>query len=140
MSIEANKQLVLDTWRAFWRGDIEAGVANMSDDIAWFTPGTGPLSGWKRGKDEIRKFRFGELDIFADLKREIVGLYGDGETVVMEAQAVGHLRNGDPYENAGCVVWKIRDGKVYLVRQYVDTEKAAAIKKLAETSPPSTRR
>jgi ketosteroid isomerase-like protein len=131
MSVDANKKLVMDTWLAFWRGDIEEGVANMSDDIAWFTPGTNQLSGWKRGKDAIRAFRFGELDIFLELKREIIGLYGDGDTVVMEARAVGQLRNGDPYENAGCVVWQLEDGKIRTVRQYVDTQKAAAISALA---------
>jgi len=135
MSVEDNKKLVMDTWLAFWRGDIEEGVANMTDDIAWFTPGTNQFSGWKRGKDAIRAFRFGELDIFEELKREIIGLYGDGDTVVMEALAVGRLRNGAPYENAGCVVWQIRDGKIHTVRQYVDTQKAAAISTLLHSAP-----
>lgn len=130
MSIEDNKQLVMATWLAFWRGDIEEGVANMTDDIQWFTPGSNPLCGWKRGKDAIRAFRFGELDIFEELNREIIGLYGDGDTVVMESQAVGRLSNGAPYDNAACVVWQIRDGKIHSVRQYVDTEKAAAISAL----------
>jgi ketosteroid isomerase-like protein len=131
--VEANKRLVMDTWQAFWRGDIEAGVANMAEDISWFTPGANQLSGWKHGKDQIRKFRFGELDIFLELRREVVGLYGDGGTVVMEARAEGRLRNGEPYENAGCVVWEIEDGKIRRVRQYVDTLKAAAISALVRS-------
>jgi len=130
MDVAANKKIVKDTWDAFWRGDVDAGVANMSDDIAWFTPGTNAMAGWKRGKDAIRQFRFNELGIFRELKREVVGMYGDGNTVIMEARATGWLKNGDPYENAGCVVWELENGKIVRVRQYVDTQKAMAISAL----------
>jgi ketosteroid isomerase-like protein len=130
MDVAENKKLVKDTWDAFWRGNIEAGVANMADDIAWFTPGAMAMSGWKRGKDEIRKFRFTELDIFLELNRNVIGLYGDGNTVILEVKAEGRLKNGEPYENAGCVVWEIENGKIARVRQYVDTYKAMAINAL----------
>ena len=130
MDVEINKRLVKDTWDAFWRGDIDAGLANMAEDVTWFTPGTMALSGLKTGKDAIRQFRFNELDIFLELRRTVVGLYGDGNTVILEVRAEGRLSNGDPYENAGCVVWEVEDGKIKRVRQYVDTQKALAINAL----------
>ena len=132
MDADSNKKLVKDTWDAFWRGDIAAGLANMSDDITWLTPGTMTLSGLRKGKDAIRQFRFTELDIFLELQRTVVGLYGDGDTVILEVKAEGRLRNGEPYENAGCVVWEVENGKIVRVRQYVDTQKALAINKLFE--------
>jgi hypothetical protein len=131
MDTEHNKLLVKNTWDAFWRGDIDAGLANMADDVTWFTPGTMALSGLKAGKDAIRQFRFSELDIFLELRRTVVGLYGDGNTVILEVRAEGRLRNGDPYENAGCVVWEVENGKIARVRQYVDTQKALAINAIA---------
>jgi uncharacterized protein len=130
MDREKNKQIVKETWDAFWRGDIEAGVANMSDDITWLAPGSNKMSGLKVGKDAIRRFRFTELGVFRDLKRTVVGLYADGDTVILEVKADGHLRNGEPYENAGCVIWQLRGGKIAHVRQYVDTQKAMAINAL----------
>jgi len=130
MDAERNKKLVKDTWEAFWRGDIDAGLANMSDDITWFTPGTMALSGLKRGKDAMRQFRFGEFDIFLELRRHVVGLHADGNTVILEVEAEGRLKNGEPYENAGCVIWEVDDGKITRVRQYVDTQKALAINAL----------
>jgi ketosteroid isomerase-like protein len=130
MEAEKNKKIVKATWDAFWRGDIEAGVANMSDDITWFTQGDMKMAGTKVGKDAIRKFRFTELDVFKDLKRDVVGVYGDGNTVVMELKAVGHLRNGEPYENGGVVVYELDNGKIVRVRQYVDTQKAMALNAL----------
>jgi ketosteroid isomerase-like protein len=130
MDAATNKKIVKDTWDAFWRGDIEAGVANMSDDIAWFTPGANAMAGWKRGKDAIRQFRFNELGVFRELKRDVIGIYGDGDTVIMEVKATGRLNNGEPYDNAGCVVWVLENGKIKQVRQYVDTQKAMAISAL----------
>jgi uncharacterized protein len=135
MDSEKNKRIVKETWDAFWRGDVEAGVANMSDDITWLAPGSNKMSGLKVGKDAIRQFRFTELGVFRDLKRNVVGLYGDGDTVVLEVKAEGHLRNGEPYENAGCVVWQLRDGKIAHVRQYVDTQKAMALNQLFKEGP-----
>ena len=68
---EANKSLVYDTWQAFWRGDIEAGLANFADDATWLVPGRLKASGIKRGKEEIRRFRESNLTVFAALDRKV---------------------------------------------------------------------
>ena len=35
MSIEANKQLVRDTWGAVSKGDIEGFMSRLADDVTW---------------------------------------------------------------------------------------------------------
>jgi ketosteroid isomerase-like protein len=130
MDAERNKKIVKATWDAFWSGDVYKGLVNMSEDIVWYAPGGNSMGGPKRGKAEIRKFRFTELDVFRELRRTVVGIYGDGDTVVMELKAEGTLRNGDPYDNSGCVVYDLENGKIVRVRQYVDTQKAMALNKL----------
>jgi ketosteroid isomerase-like protein len=127
MSGDANKKLVRDAWEAFWRGDIEAGLACFADDAAWTVPGLMKTSGVKRGKDEIRRFRKGILDIFSELERRLVGLYASGDFVILESAVTGRLKNGKTYENAACSVWEIRDGKIREVREYLDTAKAQAV-------------
>ena len=69
---EDSAKLVLSTWHAFWRGEIEAGLQNFAEDATWFVPGSMPASGLKRGREEIGRFRHGNLDIFTELKREVV--------------------------------------------------------------------
>jgi uncharacterized protein len=130
MDTERNKRIVKATWDAFWSGEVDKGLENMSEDIIWQAPEGNAMGGPKRGKAEIRKFRFTELDVFLELRRTVVGIYGDGGTVVMELKAEGKLRNGEPYENAGCVVYDLENDKIVRVRQYVDTQKAMAINKL----------
>ena len=127
MSGEANKKLVRDAWDAFWRGDIEAGLTCFADDASWVVPGPMKTSGVKRGKEEIRRFRHGNLNIFAELDRKLVGIYADGDCVILESAVAGRLKNGRPYENAGCAVWEIRNGKVRQVREYLDTARAKAV-------------
>ena len=89
MSGESNKKLVHEAWEAFWRGDIEAGLACFADDATWTVPGLMKTSGVKRGKDEIRRFREGILNIFSELDRRLVGLYASGDFVILEAAVRG---------------------------------------------------
>jgi len=119
--------LVLETWHAFWRGEVEAGLRNFAPDATWLVPGSMPASGLKRGREEIGRFRHGNLDIFAELTREVVAVHAAEDCVTLEVQARGTLRDGRPYENSGCVVWELEDGKIRTVREYVDTHKAMAI-------------
>jgi ketosteroid isomerase-like protein len=135
--VSGNKKLVLDTWQAFHRGDVEAGLANMTQDVTWFAPGSGKLSGLKDGKDAVRRFRLGLRMPFAELHLNMRGLYADGDTVVMELSSRGRLSNGQPYENAGVTVWEIRDGKIAHVREYADTQKALALTAALEHRPQS---
>jgi len=126
-NLTGNKKLVFDTWVLFWRGDVEGGLANMTDDVTWMVPGAMKTSGLKNGKDAVRKFRQNNLKIFTDIQTKVVGIYQDGNTVVMEMSSEATLWNGEPYENAGITVWEIERGKIRHVREYVDTQKAMAV-------------
>jgi ketosteroid isomerase-like protein len=122
-----NAEMVLESWSAFWRGEVEAGLAHFAEDATWLVPGTLPASGLKRGHAEIGRFRHGNLAIFTWLDRQVVGVHEAGDVVVLEVQARGELRDGRAYENAGCVVWVLQGGKIQAVREYVDTQKATMI-------------
>jgi len=127
-----NKQIVLDTWRAFWRDDIDTGLANMAPDVHWWNAGDGPLGSNLHGHEAIRRARVRELDFFQDLQRTVIGFHAAGDSVIMEARAAGHLRDGTPYVNEACVVYDLHQGKILRVRHYVDTKKADAVRQMLE--------
>jgi hypothetical protein len=132
-SLTGNKRIAWETLRAFLQGAHEAGMANLADDITWLIPGSMKTSGLLEGKDAVRKFQESvKKAIFRDLERTIAGIYGDGDIVVSEQSAKGHLRNGEPYENASCFVWEFQDGKVKHIREYTDTQKAMAVDAVAD--------
>ena len=57
MSVEANKQMVTSTWKAFVQGDLKTAFANMSDEVSWLIPGNlNNLSGLRKGKAAILEF------------------------------------------------------------------------------------
>jgi uncharacterized protein len=127
MSVEANKELVVSTWKAFAKGDIKTAFANMSDDVSWMIPGALPnLSGMRKGKSGIVEFARQAAKMFpAGLSSEIRRVYGDADTVVIEMTNRGKLFNGKDYENEYCFVFEIEAGKIRRVREYVDTQKVA---------------
>jgi ketosteroid isomerase-like protein len=130
VGIEENKRLVSNTWMAFARDDVEAGLANMSDDVTWLVPGTDPrYCGLKVGKDAIRRYRALVPGMFVDGRRhnEIRHIYGEGDTVIFELYARGNLANGKLYENVYCYVFEITGGKIRHIREYADTQKAAEL-------------
>jgi ketosteroid isomerase-like protein len=126
MSVEANKQLVSNTWQAFVKGDIKNAFANMSDEVSWLIPGNLPgLSGVRKGKAAILEFARSAARTFPNgLQTQINRVYGDGDTVILELTNRGKLANGRDYENEYCFVFEIQRGKIRRVREYVDTQKA----------------
>jgi len=56
MSASENLEATKKAYAAFAAGDIEAVVSNWDDDLEWFIPGNGTLSGTYHGKDEVLGF------------------------------------------------------------------------------------
>lgn len=129
MTATEKKQLVLDTWEAFRRGDVKAAFANMTDDVTWWIPGLiAPIAGMKRGKPEIVGFlRWAASTFPSGFRSEVRGVFADGDTVILELVNRSTTAAGRPYENEYCFVFDLDGEKIRAVREYVDTQKAAAI-------------
>jgi uncharacterized protein len=128
MSAEQNKELVTKTWQALAGGDIKTAFNNMADNVSWLIPGNGPVSGLKRGKEEIMTFMSGIGQVFPEgLKSEIRKTYADGDAVIIELTNRGKVSNGKFYENEYCFVFEVENGKIRRIREYVDTQKAQSI-------------
>jgi uncharacterized protein len=126
MTIEANKDFVKRTWQTLLGGDMEAALANFSDDVTLFITGKlEGVSGVKNGKQAVREFLAGVTQAFpAGLKPEFKKTYGEGDTVIVELVHRGTSATGKPYENEYCFVFELAGGKIRAIREYVDTEKA----------------
>ena len=126
--MNTNEMLVLDTWKAFLRGDVKSAFANLTDDATWTIPGLSELSGVKRGKAEIVGFLRVVAQAFPKgLRSEIKKVHSTDEAVILELTNRSETADGRPYENDYCFVFEVGGGKVRAIREYVDTERAAAI-------------
>lgn len=108
-----------------------ASIADSFSDDATFTIwGDMPVSGTAVGRKAILEeflpaartlFRPGTLHLHID--RMMV----DGAHAVAEIQARGQSAAGEPYENAYCMVFEVRDGRIRTIREYMDTAYAKRV-------------
>ena len=120
MSTEANRKL----FQRLADGEIEL-IDLWADDGVWYIPGTTRWSGEYRGKEAITRDLFAKLG--AEMKTmgtiEYQNIIVDGDNVAVQAQAHGRTtKEGKPYNNTYCLVFKLLDGKVVHMTEYCDTE------------------
>ena len=104
---------------------LDAMFATMADDVRWTIMGTTEYSHTMNGRQEI-------LDkllkpITAEL--ESMGtsiddnIIAEGDFVVLQQHATGRrTKTGKPYNNHYCLVYKVIDGKIKEITEYLDTE------------------
>jgi uncharacterized protein len=58
---------------------------------------------------------------FGNVDNNFRTVVAEGEVVVVEHRLSATLPNGRSYLNACCFVYEVRDGKVWRIREYMDT-------------------
>jgi uncharacterized protein len=112
MGSEENANLVRRGYAAFSTGDMATLSGLFADDAVWHVPGSGSLSGAKRGRDAILAF-FGELftrsgGTIKVTLHDVIG--GDEHTVglhhefAQNAVNIFHIRDGRVSE-----VWELHE-------------------------------
>ena len=104
---------------------IDAILATMSDDVRWTIIGTTKFSGTMNGKQEIVEKLF--KPIFAQLETPgsnvVDNVIAEGDYVVVQQRGTGRrAKSGKDYNNNYCIVYKLADGKIREITEYLDTE------------------
>lgn len=98
-------------------------LAFFHDDAGLIFPGTSPLSGEHLGRESIKKY-FRRMHIAVpDLTFEIRSMAESSDVVMIEWINRGRTRRGDVYQNYGVTVLQFREGMVFELRDYLDTER-----------------
>jgi ketosteroid isomerase-like protein len=128
MSAPTNKQIVQDIFAELARGESKLFVESMADDFRWNLAGVTRWSQTFDGKQAVL------TELFALLSSTLVGpiittanrIIADGDYVVVEARGNSTTKTGIPYNNKYCFVFRLADGKLREVTEYMDTELATA--------------
>lgn len=120
-----NERLVLKFFETLSSGDLDRLRELFHDDATW-TPMVRGIRG-----EGVHRGKAGIIDQFLAPVR---GLFkpGDpkvlpdtiaskGSLVLIETRGLGHVADGRPYENLYAWAFEIRDGKVFAVREYMDS-------------------
>jgi uncharacterized protein len=126
-----NTKLVKDAYAAFQRGDIQAVLATLSDDVEWQavigTEGVVPTSGLRRGRAGVGEF-FQQLSTSTTFEafepREFIA---QGDQVAVIGRYKGKaLPTGKLYDSEWVMVFTVRNGKVVRFREFADSRQLVA--------------
>ena len=124
MGAAENKQLIQNMFAELSKGNAEAFLGNMADNVRFTLSGTTKFSGTFNGKQELVS------KLLAPLTAQLEGgisltpdnFIADGEYVAMQARGKATTKSGKSYNNTYCQVFRIVNGKVQEVTEYLDTE------------------
>jgi ketosteroid isomerase-like protein len=117
-------QVVQGAYEAFGRGDIEAVLGALSEDVDWSVTEAIPHGGDFRGRDEVGRFFQGIGENWEEgFSVEVEDMIDAGDQVVSQGRASGTLRNGGSEASYGFAhVFTVRDGQIVRFREYVDPD------------------
>jgi ketosteroid isomerase-like protein len=129
MSATENKQLLQSIFAELAKGNSKPFVENMDDDFRWIVTGQTRWSGTYAGKQSVL------TELFAALRSRIAGnitttahrFIAEGDFVVVEARGSNTTKAGTAYNNTYCFVFRVRDGKLQEVTEYLDTELVTSV-------------
>jgi ketosteroid isomerase-like protein len=124
MSAAENKQLMEDVYTELAEGNGEPFVEALADDVRWTIIGTTEWSGTWEGKVAVRERLLDPL--FAQFatryRNRAIRVIAEGDCVVIECRGDVTTKEGRPYNNTYCNVFRLEDGKVRELTEYCDTQ------------------
>ena len=124
---QRNKQLVHEFFAAMNAGDVPGIVAAYADDGYLQTMGRTLISG-KFSKAQIQGAAGQIYEVFPQgIQFTIDALTAEGERVAVEAHSRGQHVSGKVYSNEYHFLFVFRDGKLAVLREYMDTERVTDI-------------
>ena len=136
MSVEANKKIIEEMFRAQLAGDMDSYGKILADDLQWEIMQFGIER--PRSKEEM-------MTMLGAVHRSLGGgkwekratsMVGEGDRLAVEAEAMMELSNGNIYRNRYHYLYRLRDGQVFFAREYLDTHAAVeAFKGMPSTVP-----
>lgn len=121
--VDMNKQVVRDFYETANRGDMDACLGLLAEDLVWTNIGSTRFSGTYSGKQAVLEELIGPLfgQLRAGISSRIDRLVSEGDVVVAETSGTAETLDGVAYNNTYCQIFKVRDGRIVQVKEYFDT-------------------
>ena len=124
MGAAENKKLIQDMFAELSKGNAPAFLNALADNVRFTIIGTTKYSGTCNGKQELIS------KVLQPLTAQLEGgltitpenFIADGDFVAMQARGKSTTKSGKSYNNTYCQVFRIANGKVQEVTEYLDTE------------------
>jgi len=126
-SIESNKIAVRRFFDAMNAGDVQRIVESYAEDGCLQTMGHTLISGTFT-RDQRAQSAGSIFDVFPQgIRFTILGMVAEGDKVAVEATGEGMHVSGQTYTNEYHFLFRLRDGKLVRLTEYLDTERVTGI-------------
>jgi ketosteroid isomerase-like protein len=124
---ETNKQTVSRFLELFSSGDVGDTMAMFAEDATWWVAGTMPISG-TYSKAQFTDLLSGVLtSCKGPIKITPKAFTAEGDRVAVEAESYTETNQGRVYNNLYHFLFKVRDGQIAAVKEYLDTMHTNAV-------------
>jgi ketosteroid isomerase-like protein len=118
-------EAVTAAYDAFARGDLDAAVAKLADDVVWTEPPEFPNGGRHVGRSAVRDYLERSRAMWAEFSSSVtVELVGS--RIVAVHSVSGRLVDGSEHSNVVADVYRFTDGLVVEMTGYADPETGMA--------------
>jgi uncharacterized protein len=136
MSTDKNVQTVKDFFAAIGRGDREALLALVAEDIEWIIPGKDwPLAGTRRGHaglPDLLEAASKSMETSTEPREFVV----QGDRVLVVGFAKGKIKaTNKTFVDDWIFAITVRDGRLTNIREYVDTQALARASQMDASGP-----
>jgi ketosteroid isomerase-like protein len=123
VSAAENRKLMQDIFAAVAAGDRAMFVDSLADDVTMRVTGKNSWSRTFQGKASLLRDLYGYLNtLLAEGRRTVAHRFiADGDHVVVEARGDMMTKAGVRYDNEYCLVYRLADGKIVEIREYLDS-------------------
>lgn len=118
---EENKTIVKTFIEAFSDGDAETAATCLAPDAVITAKGFGKLSGDRKHDIILETTAAFKTLIPTGLRPRILSMTAEGDRVAVEFEGDAVLANGEAYANQYCMVYFLRDGKIFQSNEYYCT-------------------
>ena len=117
---QRNKQLVLDAYS----GRPSALLAALAIEVEYTLMGsTHRFARTFHGRDDVVQNLFAEVGAVLASGRMIpINALAEGDQVVVEFEGQGRTKDGRDYNNRYCSVFRVVNGRITHIREYLDTD------------------
>jgi ketosteroid isomerase-like protein len=124
MGAAEHKQLLEGAFAELSQGNGQPLMDALADDVRWTVIGSSPWSGTYAGKREVVEQLMRPLfSQFADqYTARAIRVLAEDDVVVVEARGQVNTKSGRPYNQTYCYVFRLADGQVRELTEYLDTE------------------
>jgi ketosteroid isomerase-like protein len=119
---ESNKEMVAEFFQKYGKNDLAGRLAMLHEDLVWWVAGGDlfPFSG-TRNKAEYTKVSSAIWSHLRSVDMEPTGMVAEGDRVAVEVKGHAVTIRGSTYDNLYHFLFSIKDGKIIVVKEYLDT-------------------